>query len=140
MAIQLARIKYASQMHNSLRDAKTSIEGRPELEPYVSEMRERVANQLNPPPPTAVGAIASSLNKASFIWYLSGASSALLQPLSVFQTGVPVLSRYGAVNAVRELTKMMKFWSLYGYKKTNADGSVNWVAPSLEHSKDLTPL
>jgi hypothetical protein len=140
MAIQLARIKYASQMHNSLRDAKTSIEGRPELEPYVSEMRDRVANQLNPPPPTAAGAIASSLNKASFVWYLSGASSALLQPLSVFQTGVPVLSRYGAANAVRELTKMMKFWSLYGYKKTNADGSVNWVAPSLEHSKDLTPL
>ena len=140
MAIQLARIKYASQMHNSLRDAKTSIEGHPELEPYVSEMRDRVANQLNPPPPTAAGAIASSLNKASFVWYLSGASSALLQPLSVFQTGVPVLSRYGAVNAARELTRMMKFWSLYGYKKTNADGSVNWVAPSLEHSKDLTPL
>ena len=140
MAVQLARIKYASKMQNSLRDAKTSIEGRSELEPYISEMRDRVANQLNPPPPTAASTIAGSLNKASFIWYLSGASSALLQPLSVFQTGVPVLARYGAANAVRELTRTMKFWSLYGYKKTNADGSVNWVAPSLEHSKHLTPL
>ena len=140
MAVQLARIKYASQMHNSLRDAKTSIEGKSELEPYISEMRDRVANQLNPPPPTAASTIAGSLNKASFIWYLSGASSALLQPLSVFQTGLPILARYGAANAVRELTRTMKFWTLYGYKKTNADGSVNWVAPSLEHSKHLTPL
>jgi len=30
------------------------------------------------------------LNKASYIFYLSGASSALLQPLSIFQTGMPV--------------------------------------------------
>jgi hypothetical protein len=140
MAIQLARIKYASQLHNSLRDAKTSIQGKEELEPYVSEMKDRVNNQLNPPSPTAASTIAGQLNKASFIWYLSGASSALLQPLSVFQTGVPVLSRYGAINATRELTKMMKFWSLYGYKKTNADGSVNWVAPSIEHAKGLTPI
>ena len=140
MATQLARIKYSPLLRNSLSAAKDSIKGRRAFEPFVAEMAKRVDSSLAPKAKSTAEAVAGGLNKAAFIYYLSGASSAILQPLSVFQFGLPVLARYGAFNAVKEVGSMLKIWSQVGVYKTNADGSESWVAPSILYSKDLTPL
>ena len=138
MATQLARIKYSPLLRTSLSAAEDSIKGRIEFEPFVNDMKERVDASIAPKAQSTASRIVGGLNKASFIYYLSGASSALLQPLSVFQTGLPVLARYGAFNATKEMGKMLKVWNQLGVHKTNNDGTKSWVAPSMEHSK-LSP-
>jgi hypothetical protein len=140
MATQLARIKYAPLLRNALSAAQDSIANRPSMQPFVTEMRGRVDSSLSPVKEGVAASIVGGITKASYIYYLGGASSALLQPLSIFQTGLPVLSRYGAFNATRELGTMLKVWQQYGAYKTNKDGTKSWVAPSIEHSKNLTPL
>lgn len=138
MATQLARIKYSPLLRTSLSAAEDSIKGRVEFEPFVNDMKERVDAAIAPKAQSTASRIVGGLNKASFIYYLSGASSALLQPLSVFQTGLPVLARYGAFNATKEMGKMLKVWNQLGVHKTNNDGTKSWVAPSVEHS-NLSP-
>ena len=140
MATQLARIKYSPLLRNSLSAAKDSIKGRPAFDPFVAEMAARVDSSLTPREKSVAVSVADGLNKAAFIYYLSGASSALLQPLSLFQTGMPVLARYGVFKAGREMSRMLKVWSQFGVYKTNADGSKSWVAPSILNAKDTTPL
>jgi hypothetical protein len=140
MATQLARIKYSPLLRNSLSAAKDSIKGRRAFEPFVAEMAKRVDSSLAPKAKSVGAAVAGGLNKAAFIYYLSGASSALLQPLSVFQTGMPVLARYGAFKATREMGRMLKVWSQFGVYKTNLDGSKSWVAPSILNAKDTTAI
>ncbi len=139
MATQLARIKYAPLLRNSLSSARGSIENRPRYTPFVAEMERRVQDELSFNKDTTGNAIAGALNKASFIWYLGGASSALLQPLSLFQTGMPVLWKYGSVGATREMGRMIKMWGQFGMYKKNADGTTSWVAPSVEYAKGMTP-
>ena len=139
MATQLARIKYAPLLRNSVSAARDSISNRPTYEPFVTEMSNRVRESLGAFVEGTAAKIVGLLNKASYIYYLSSASSALLQPLSLFQTGMPVLSRYGTVNATREMGRMMKVWQQFGAYKQNKDGTKSWVAPSVEHSKALTP-
>jgi hypothetical protein len=139
MATQLARIKYAPLLRNSLSGARGSIENRPRYTPFVNEMERRVKDELAYEKDSTGEQIAGALNKASFIWYLGGASSALLQPLSLFQTGMPVLWKYGSVNASREMGRMIKMWGQFGVYKDNPDGTKSWVAPSVEHAKGMTP-
>lgn len=139
MATQLARIKYAPLIRNSLASAKASITGQPDNEPFVTEMERRAAKSLGSHIDTTAEQVAGLFNKASFFFYLGGASSALLQPISVFQIGMPVLAgRYGTVNASREMTKMLRVWNEYGVWRNNADGTRSWTAPSIEYSKGLT--
>ena len=139
MATQLARIKYSPMLRNALSAAEDSIQGRLQFEPFVNEMKERVDAAIAPKQQSTASSVVSGLNKASFIYYLSGASSALLQPLSIFQTGLPVLARYGAFNATKEIAGMLKVWNQVGIYKTNADGTKSWVMPSMEYAKGLTP-
>lgn len=139
MAIQLARLKYGRLLRNSLSQARDSIVNRPQYEPVVAAFERRVQKELNPAPESVAEKVAGGLNKAAFVWYLGGISSALLQPLSIFQTGMPVLARYGVVNSHREMLKMLKVWSQYGVYRKNADGSTSWVMPTVEHAKGLTP-
>ena len=138
MAVQLSRIKYAPQLRNSISQARDSIQGRQEFEPFVAEMKQRVDDALNPGKESLADNIANALNKFAFIFYLGGASSALLQPLSLIQTGMPVLSRYGAINANREFLRAMQVWKTMGMYKTNRDGTKSWTAPSMEFAKNLS--
>jgi len=140
MATQLAKIKYAPLLRNSLSAAQDSIVGREELQPFITEMQARVKQQLNPGERSGADKVGDFLNRSAFLWYLSGASSALLQPLGVFQTGLPILmSRYGPINGARELTKMLRVWDQYGTFRTNPDGSMSFVPPSIANAKGMTP-
>lgn len=140
MAVQLARVKYSPLLRNSISQARDSIKNRPDMEPYVNAMNRRVRQELAFDEESTGEKIAGVLNKASYIFYLGGLSSALLQPLSIFQTGIPILaSKYGAIGAATEMTKMLALWNQTGIYRTNRDGSRSWVMPSAEHAKGLTP-
>ena len=139
MATQLAKIKYAPLLRNSLSAAQDSIVGREELQPFITEMQARINQQLNPGARSGADKVGDFLNRSAFLWYLSGASSALLQPLGVFQTGAPILmARYGPINGARELTKMLRVWDQYGTFRTNPDGSMSFVPPSIANAKGMT--
>lgn len=139
MASQLARLKYGRLLRNSLSQARDSIVNRPEYEPIVDAFERRVREELNPQPETKAEKVVGAINKASFIWYLGAASSALLQPLSIFQTGLPVLAaQHGFGKASAELSKMMKVWNQYGVYERNADGSLSFKMPTVEHAEGLT--
>jgi hypothetical protein len=140
MASQLSRLKYGRLLRNSLSQARDSIVNRPEYEPIVAAFERRVREELNPTPQSNLEKVAAVSNKVSFVWYLGAASSALLQPLSIFQTGYPVLAaQHGFAKASAELSKMMKVWSQYGVYEKNADGSTSFKMPTVEHAAGLTP-
>lgn len=134
MATQLARIKYAPLLRNSLSQARDSIRNRPQFGPYVSAFERRVSDALSAGKPSFAERVAGMANRLSFIYYLGGMSSAMLQPLSLFQTGVPVLMKYGAANAYAEMGRMLKVWQEFGAMRRNPDGSYSWVPPSIEHA------
>lgn len=139
MATQLSKIKYAPLLRNSISAAQDSIVGREELQPFITEMQARINAQLNPGTRTASDRVGDFFNRSAFIWYLSGASSALLQPIGVFQTATPILlSRYGQINGARELARTLKLWDTYGVWRKNPDGSLSFVAPSMSNAKGLS--
>jgi hypothetical protein len=138
IAVQLSRIKYAPLLRNSLQQARSSIENRPELEPVVVQVERMIADSLNPAEEGVGMAISNALNRLGFIFYLGGLSSALLQPLSMFITGMPVLSRYGTVNANREFMRALAVWKTLGVYKTDANGNRSWTAPSIEYAQGLS--
>jgi hypothetical protein len=133
MATQLSRIKYAPLLRNSLSQARDSIKNRPMYEPYVATFERRVSDELSAGKPSLAESIAAGLNKFSFIFYLGGISSAVLQPLSLFQTGIPVLTKYGVGKAYAEMGNMLKVWNEFGVMKKNADGTFSWAPPSIEN-------
>lgn len=140
-ATQLSKLKYSQQLRNSISQARESIQERDQLEPFVDEMEARVSEMLAPPNEGVAMKTAKIANRVAFVWYLSAASSALIQPTSILITGWPIISeRYGAAKTTAEFTKNLAFWNNLGVSKTNADGTVSWKAPSLEHAKGLTPL
>jgi hypothetical protein len=134
MATQLSRIKYAPLLRNSLSQARDSIKNRPMYEPYVAAFERRASDALSAGKPSLAESIAAATNKFSFIFYLGGISSAMLQPLSLFQTGIPVLMKYGIGNAYAEMGNMLKVWNEFGVMKKNADGTFSWVPPSIENT------
>ena len=134
MATQLSRIKYAPLLRNSLSQARDSIKNRPMYEPYVAAFERRASDALSAGKPSLAESIAAASNKFSFIFYLGGISSAMLQPLSLFQTGIPVLTKYGVGNAYAEMGRMLKVWNEFGVMKKNADGTFSWVPPSIENT------
>ena len=138
-ATQLARLKYAPLLRNSLSGARDAIREREELSPFVQEAEKRVNLALSGGNGSLGEAIAGAANKASFFWYLSGASSALIQPSSVFISGLPVLAgNYNnASGAAFELAKVATLVNKFSILRTNSDGSTSISAPSIANSKSL---
>jgi hypothetical protein len=139
-AIQLSRLKYAPLLRNSMSAAKDSIAEQEELSPFVQEARRRVDMALSGERGGTGEAIAGAANKLSYFWYLSAASSALIQPTSVFLTGLPILAaNHGdPVGAAKELAKMTTLINQYSVFRTNSDGSTSISAPSIANSQSLS--
>jgi hypothetical protein len=138
-ATQLARLKYAPLLRNSVSAARDSIREQEELSPFVQEAEKRVNLALSGGNGSLGEAVAGAANKASFFWYLSGASSALIQPSSIFISGLPVLAgNYNnASGAGLELAKMVTLVNQYSLMRTNSDGSTSISAPSIANNKSL---
>jgi len=139
MATQLSRLKYAPILRNNLIAARSLLGDRPELTPVVNEAERRVELALSGQEGGFGEAIAGLANKASYLWYLSSASSALIQPFSLIISGIPVLgANHGNVTgAAVEIGRMMTFINQYGITRRNIDGTLSYVAPSLANNKKL---
>jgi len=138
MAVQLSRLKYGPQLRLSISAARDSAKGRPEVEVFIDDMERRVVSELSPRERDGFDTFATIMNRLSAITYLSGPSTALIQPISILQTGVVILgARYGYGAAFAELGKMSKFWDEFAVTKKRLDGTTAWVMPTIENSKAL---
>jgi hypothetical protein len=138
-SIQLARLKYAPQLRLALSEARDSIAEREELSPFVQEAEKRVNMALSGAHGSLSESVAGVANKASYFWYLSSAASALIQPSSVFISGLPILAgNYNnATGAATELAKMATLVNQYSVFRPNPDGTTSISAPSIANSKTL---
>jgi hypothetical protein len=138
-SIQLARLKYAPLLRNAMSEARASIREREELSPFVQEAEKRIDMALSGAHGSLSEAVAGVANKASYFWYLSSAASALIQPSSVFISGLPVLAgNYNnATGAATELAKMVTLVNQYSVFRTNVDGTTSITAPSIANNKTL---
>jgi len=138
-SIQLARLKYAPLLRNSMSEARSSIAEREELSPFVQEAEKRINMALSGAHGSLSESVAGVANKASYFWYLSSAASALIQPSSVFISGLPILAgNYNnAAGAGLELAKMATLVNQYSVFRTNVDGTTSISAPSIANNKSL---
>jgi hypothetical protein len=139
MATQLSRLKYAPILRNNLTAARSLLSDRPELTPIVREAQRRVESALSGREAGIADAVAGAANKLSYLWYLSSASSALIQPFSPLISGIWVLgANHGNVSgAALEIGRMMTFVNQYGIMRRNLDGTTSIKAPSLANNEKL---
>jgi hypothetical protein len=138
-SIQLAKLKYAPLLRNSLSAAKDATKMRSNLSPFVEEMQRRVDMALTGPSEGLGDVIAGVANKVSYFWYLSSAASALIQPVSIYIAGLPVLgaNHNNIAAAAKELGKMIALMNQYSVIRENPDGTTSLVAPSLANNTKL---
>lgn len=139
-SMHLAKLKYSPLLRNSLSAARDAVKGNSNLSPFVDEAQERVNLALEGDKSGLGDAVAGIANKASFFWFLSGASSALIQPASVYISALPVLAanHNNAVAAGKELAKMMTYINQYSTTRENPDGTTSLVAPSIANNTSLS--
>jgi hypothetical protein len=140
MSVQLARLKYAQKMRNVTSAARDSIVGREHLLPYVKELERRVATVLSPKPQDAWDAVAGVANRVTYLWTLTSASTALIQPISIYVSALPILAAnhgFSPIRTAKELGKMITYLNQYGVVKENVDGTHRYVAPSIANAKNL---
>lgn len=144
MSVQLARIKYGRKIRNSLLAARKSIENRGDLAPYTEEMEKRVNLELPVHYDESkingyMDAAANFATRSAFLYFLSGASSALLQPISVIQFGLPLLgARHGYGATATEFARLLAVWNAYGITRKNSDGSTTFIMPTMRNSKAIS--
>jgi hypothetical protein len=140
MSVQLARLKYAQKMRNVTSAARDSTVGREYLIPYVKELERRVANVLSPKPQNGWDAFAGVANRVTYLWTLTSASTALIQPISIYVSALPILAAnhgFSPIKTAKELGKMITYLNQYGVIKENIDGTHRYVAPSIANAKNL---
>lgn len=140
MSVQLARLKYAQKMRNVTSAARDSIVGRDYLLIYVKELERRVATVLSPKPQDVWDAIAGVANRVTYLWTLTSASTALIQPMSIYVSALPILAvnhGFSPIRTAKELGKMITYLNQYGIVKENVDGTHRYVAPSIANAKNL---
>jgi len=140
MSVQLARLKYAQKMRNVTSAARDSIVGREHLLPYVKELERRVATVLSPKPQDVWDAVAGVANRVTYLWTLTSASTALIQPISIYVSALPILAAnhgFSPIKTAKELGKMITYLNQYGVIKENVDGTHRYVAPSIANAKNL---
>jgi hypothetical protein len=139
-SMHLAKLKYSPLMRNSVSAARDAVKGRSNLTPFVEEAQRRVNVALEEPEHGIADAIAGFANKVSYFWFLSSASSALIQPASVYVAGLPVLgaNHNNITAAAKELGKMVVLMNQYSVVRDNGDGTSSIAAPSLVNNTTLS--
>lgn len=139
-SMHLAKLKYSPLMRNSVSAARDAVKGRSNLTPFVEEAQRRVNVALEEPEHGIADAIAGFANKISYFWFLSSASSALIQPASIYIAGLPVLgaNHNNVAGAAKELGKMVVLMNQYSVIRDNGDGTSSIAAPSLVNNTTLS--
>jgi hypothetical protein len=138
-SMQLAKLKYSPLLRNSLSAARDAAKPNSNLSPFIEEAQRRVNLALTGNQEGFWNAVAGIANKVSYFWFLSGASSALIQPSSIYIAGLPVLgANHNNVSAAaKELGKMVVLMNQYSVLRENADGTTSIVAPSIANNTSL---
>jgi len=133
-ANELANLKYRQPIERQIEQVIASKEGHPlqgQLSVVAASLKSRVENSVNPTP---AGAITDVLNRASFIYYLTSAATAMVQ-----FTGIPIRvmprlsSDYGYAAATAKAVKWMQVWKSVGIKRGDT-----FIPVSMETSKLVT--
>jgi hypothetical protein len=137
-ANQLSKLKYATDISNTIQRARDSLEGMPSdqkgrLSLFVDEMAARANDEVNPP---EEGQLATRINQFAFLMLLTSPASAATQMASVPIMVMPTLGQqYGYGKASVQFAKMMNIFSSVGVTNKDAEsGDVTFTAPSLASS------
>jgi hypothetical protein len=137
-ANQLAKLKYGTEITNSIQRARDSLEGAPALEQaklglFIDEMSKRANEEINPP---EQGQIANRINQVAFTMLLTSAASAATQMASIPIMVMPSLNaEYGYGPSAKAFTKYSQLWKSIGVTQEEANGDVTYTAPSIGSSK-----
>jgi hypothetical protein len=141
---QLPRLKYGRRIQNEADVLREQVKNQPELQPFSEAIDERIAvefpSSFDQTQLQKIGEFfGSALLRASYIHFLSGISSALLQPMQLVMVGFNVLgTRHGFVAASKVLMKyLLTPWNLFGVVRDNEDGTKSYVAPTLRQSRKI---
>jgi hypothetical protein len=133
-ANELANLKYRQPIERQIEQVIASKEGHPlqgQLSVVADSLKSRAENSVNPTP---AAAITDVLNRASFIYYLTSAATAMVQ-----FTGIPIRvmprlsSDYGYAAATAKAVKWMQIWKSVGIKRGDT-----FIPVSMETSKLVT--
>ena len=138
-SMQLAKLKYSPLLRNSLSAARDAAKSNSNLSPFIEEAQRRINLALTGSNEGFWNAVAGIANKASYFWFLSGASTALIQPASIYIAGLPILgaNHNNVTAAAKELGKMIVLMNQYSVLRENADGTTSMVAPSIANNTSL---
>jgi hypothetical protein len=137
-ANQLSKLKYATDISNTIQRARDSLEGMPSdqkgrLSLFVDEMAARANEEVNPP---EEGQLATRINQFAFLMLLTSPASAATQMASVPIMVMPTLGQqYGYGKASAQFVKMINIFKSVGVTNKDAEsGDVTFTAPSLASS------
>ena len=137
---QLARLEYSQRIRNITNAAQEAIKERPDLQPFVSELRRRVNNFLSPEPHNGWDIVTGALGRVGFTYLLSGLSLPLIQPLALATSGISILYGNYKTSMARAGAEIINAYGnlpTYGITTTLPDGSTRYTWPSLVNSKSL---
>jgi hypothetical protein len=140
MNSQLAKLKYAQKLRNTVDSAQAAIEGRGDLQPFVDELRRRVDALLSPAQQNGWDVAAGVFGRLGFVYMLTGLSLPLIQPLALATSGVSILWGNYKTNPVKAGAALLNAFAnipQYGFTTNLPDGSVRYHWPSLVNSKTL---
>lgn len=137
-ANQLAKLKYGTDITNSVQRARDSLEGMPaldraKLELFVNEIGQRAQEEINPP---ETGQVVTRVNQFAFLWLLTSAASAATQMASVPIMVMPSLNaEYGYGASAKAFAKYTQLWKSMGITEVAPNGDVSYTAPSIGSSQ-----
>jgi hypothetical protein len=137
---QLARLEYSQRIRNIVNSAQEAIKERPDLQPFVSELRRRVNNFLSPEPHNGWDILTGALGRIGFTYLLSGFSLPLIQPLALATSGISILYGNYKTSMARAGAEIINAYGnlpTYGITTKLPDGSTRYTWPSLVNSSTL---
>jgi hypothetical protein len=137
-ANQLSKLKYNTEISNTIQRARDSLQGMPaaekgRLELFINEMATRTQEEINPPPE---GQLATRVNQFAFIMLLTSPASAATQMASVPIMVMPTLgAEYGYGKASVQFLKMLNVFKTVGRTSVDPEtGNTETTMPSLASS------
>lgn len=133
-ANELANLKYKQKIAQQIKAIKDVAEGTP-LRGKLSDVAENLKKRFEDSLKTdGTSSIVDNVNRFAFIYYLSGAATAIANVTSIPIRVMPHLSsRYGYGAATAMLVKYAQIWNSVGVKKGD-----NFIPVTLETSKLVT--
>ena len=148
-ASQLARLKYANLLKNTISEGYGEIRGKPNepfLQKFMDEMDIRARAETQPQEVTMVDKAISVGNKIAFVWLMTSPKTALIQFTQLPVVGLSVLSaEFGEAATYATATRYMAgifAGQKMGISKRDANGNIitRFAAPSIQNSKYLRKM